>query len=217
MTNGLKIVIPMGGYGTRLRPHTWSKPKPLVYLAGKTVLDYLLDQMSTLTHTDDSEYVFIIGPQGDQIKTHMKRFHPDKKVYYAIQSEMKGQSHAIYQAREHLEGPMLLVFSDTLTEVDLSVLDHEQSDGIIWVKPVPDPRRFGVVKSDADNRVESLIEKPSDMSNNLAVVGFYYFKDAAQLLSAIEEQMAEGDHVEKRVFPGRCNQYPAQTRPEYPC
>jgi glucose-1-phosphate thymidylyltransferase len=200
MSEGLKIVIPMGGYGTRLRPHTWSKPKPLVYLAGKTVLDYVLDQMSTLNNLDQSEFVFIIGPQGEQIRSHMERFHPEKKVNYAIQNEMKGQSHAIYQARDYLQGPMLLVFSDTLTEVDLSVLEKEQSDGIIWVKQVPDPRRFGVVKTDAHGRVESLIEKPSDMSNNLAVVGFYYFKDASQLLSGIEEQMTKGITLKNEYF-----------------
>jgi len=200
MSEGLKIVIPMGGYGTRLRPHTWSKPKPLIYLAGKTVLDYVLDQMSTLTNPGDTEYIFIIGPQGEQIRTHMQRFHPEKKVHYAIQSEMKGQSHAIFQGQPHLQGPMLLVFSDTLTEVDLSVLDDEQSDGVIWVKPVPDPRRFGVVKADKNGRVESLIEKPSDMSNNLAVVGFYYFKNSAQLLSAIEEQMEKDITLKNEFF-----------------
>ena len=200
MSEGLKIVIPMGGYGTRLRPHTWSKPKPLIYLAGKTVLDYVLDQMMTLSHPDDVEYIFIIGPQGDQIRAHMRRIHPEKNVEYAVQSEMRGQSHAIYQARNYLKGPLLLVFSDTLTEVDLSMLDHEQSDGIIWVKPVADPRRFGVVKVDTSGKVESLIEKPSDTSNNLAVVGFYYFKDAGQLLSAIEEQMAQGIMLKNEYF-----------------
>ncbi len=108
---------------------------------------------------------------------------------YVEQSEMLGQSHAIWLAREGLAGPMLMVFVDTLIETDLSGLPDENAEAVAWVKAVPDPRRFGVAEVNDDGWVTRLIEKPQDVSNNLAVVGFYYFREAGDLLAAIERQM----------------------------
>ena len=188
MPQKIRIVIPMAGFATRLRPHTWSKPKPLLKIAGRTVLDHFLEQFSSLPTSFDPEYVFIIGPLGDQIKAFMEANHPGKKVYYVVQEKMKGQSHALYQARRFLSGPMLMVFSDTLIKVDLSFLAGEKADGVAVVKRVPDPRRFGVVQMADSGWVKKLIEKPEDIDNNLALVGFYYFRRSEALLEAIEEQ-----------------------------
>ena len=180
----------MAGFGTRLRPLTWSKPKPLVSLAGKTVLDYVLDMFRSVPHFDKAEFVFILGPMmGDQIREHIAKNYPDWHVDYAVQPEMKGQSDAFWQAREYIHGPMLMAFSDTLIENDFSFLDMEEKDAVAWVKPVPDPRRFGVAEVIASGEVTKLTEKPKDMSNNLAVVGCYYFKEGEDLISAIEEQI----------------------------
>ncbi len=132
----LKIAVPMAGLGTRMRPHTWSKPKPLVSLAGRTVLDYVLEQFDTVPDSLDVEYVFIIGPQGEQVKDYMEERYPEKKVHYVLQAEMRGQSDALYQAREYLTGPMMMAFSDTLVETDFSFLDNEPADAVAWVKPV---------------------------------------------------------------------------------
>ncbi len=190
MDKPLKIVIPMAGFGTRLRPLTWSKPKPLVSLAGKTVLDYVLDMFRSVPHFGRAEFVFILGPMmGDQIREHIAKNYPDWHVDYAVQPEMKGQSDAFWQAREYIHGPMLMAFSDTLIENDFSFLDMEEKDAVAWVKPVPDPRRFGVAEVNASGEVTKLTEKPKDMSNNLAVVGCYYFKEGEDLISAIEEQI----------------------------
>ncbi|NPV85753.1 MAG: nucleotidyltransferase [Anaerolineae bacterium] len=189
MAETLKIAIPMAGFGSRLRPHTWSKPKPLIQLAGKTVLDYVLEQFSSLPDPQHVEYVFIVGPQGGQIKAHMDFFHPDKVVHYVYQTEMRGQSDALYQAREFLHGPMLMCFSDTLIETDLSFLAHEEADAVALVKPVPDPRRFGVAQVDAHDWIQRFVEKPQDLSNNLVLVGFYYFRSSEMLIDAIREQM----------------------------
>lgn len=185
----LKVVIPMAGLGTRLRPHTWSKPKQLVSVAGKAVLDHVLDSLRTLPDPDEIELINIVGYLGDQIGEHIRERYPHIKSHYVLQEDPRGQSHAIQLAREHLSGPMLVVFADTLIETDLSFLHNESAQAVAWVKPVPDPRRFGVAELGENGWVTRLIEKPQDVNNNLAVVGFYYFQDAQALLSAVDEQM----------------------------
>jgi len=169
----------MAGLGTRLRPHTWSKPKQLVSVAGKAVLGHVFDTFATVPEPDKVELINIVGYLGEQIEAYMKENYPQVKAHFVTQEDPRGQSHAIYLARQYLHGPMLMVFADTLLETDLSFLAHETAEAVAWVKPVPDPRRFGVAVVGADGWVTQLIEKPQDMSNNLAVVGFYYFKSSA--------------------------------------
>ena len=189
MPQPITIVIPMAGYGTRLRPLTWSRPKPLVPLAGKTVLDYLVDMFRSVPDFNQAEFVFILGPtMGEQIEAYTTQHYPQLTVHYPIQPEMIGQSDAFWQAREFLHGPMLMAFSDTLLENDFSFLADEQADGVAWVKPVPDPRRFGVAEVDENGWVTRLIEKPQSIDNNLVVVGCYYFREAEELISAIKAQ-----------------------------
>ena len=200
MENTLKVVIPMAGLGTRLRPHTWSKPKQLVSVAGKPVLDHVLDILSTLPDPMNVELINIVGYLGDQIEDHMRECYPNIKSHFVLQEDPRGQSHAIYLARHHLTGPMMVVFADTLIETDLSMLSNEASDAIAWVKPVPDPRRFGVVVLDQQGRVTKLIEKPEETHNNLAVVGFYYFRSSEDLIAAIEEQMQRDVQLKGEYF-----------------
>ena len=191
MTETLKIFIPMAGWGTRMRPHTWSKPKPLVSVAGKTSLEHVLDMFKTVPDPENVEFVFIVGPYlGEtQVPRFMQENYPNLKAHFVVQHEMKGQSHAIWLAREHMHGPMLICFSDTLLETDFSFLEQEQTDVVAWVMPMPDPRRFGVAELDSQGFVRRFIEKPESLDNNLVVVGCYYFKEAEKLLAAIEDQM----------------------------
>jgi len=183
------IAIPMAGLGTRMRPQTWSKPKPLIHLAGKTVLDYVLDQFKSIPRFKDSRFVLILSPnQENQVIPYMQANHPDKKVRYVIQKVMRGQSDALYLAKEYLKGPMLMAFSDTLIESDFTFLDEENLDGIAWVKEVSDPRHFGVAEVNKIGHVTRLIEKPKETDNNLAVVGLYFFKNGVDLVNAIQQQ-----------------------------
>jgi glucose-1-phosphate thymidylyltransferase len=200
MSDSLKIVIPMAGLGTRLRPHTWSKPKQLISVAGKAVLDHVLDTLSTLPNPEDIELINIVGYLGEQIETYLETHYPHLKAHYVVQEDPRGQSHAISLAREYLSGPMLVVFADTLIETDLSFLASEPAEAVVWVKPVPDPRRFGVAVTDARGWVTRLIEKPSDLTNNLAVVGFYYISSAENLVDAIDEQMDRGLQLKGEFF-----------------
>ncbi len=190
MTETFKIVIPTAGWGTRMRPHTWSKPKPLVSVAGKTALEHLMDMFKTMPNQENLEYVFIVGPYlGElQLPAFVKEKYPQVKAHFVVQHEMKGQSHALWLAREYLHGPMQMVFSDTLIETDFSFLAHEKADSVAWVMPVPDPRRFGVAEVGEDGYVTRFIEKPQTMENNLVIAGCYYFKEGRDLIAAIEEQ-----------------------------
>jgi glucose-1-phosphate thymidylyltransferase len=200
MSETLKIVIPMAGFGTRLRPHTWSKPKPLISLAGKTVLAYVLEMFKTLPDPDNVELVFIVGYLGQHFKPYMEKNYPQLKVHYVEQPEMRGQSHAIYLARQHLSGPMLMVFADTLIDTNLAILADREVEAVAWVKPVPDPRRFGVAEVGPDGWVTRLVEKPKSLENNLVIVGFYYFRQAEALIAAIEEQMRRGVELKGEYF-----------------
>ena len=203
MTNeSLKIVIPMAGWGTRMRPHTWSKPKPLVSVAGKTSLEHLMDMFKSLPDPENSEFIFIVGPfLGEmQIPAFIKENYPNLKAHYVVQHEMKGQSHALALAREYLSGPMIMCFSDTLMETDFSFLSKEEADGVAWVMPVEDPRRFGVAEEGSDGWVKRFIEKPQSMDNNLVVVGCYYFKNSDTLLAAIDDQMKRGVMLKNEYF-----------------
>ena len=191
MSETLKIFIPMAGWGTRMRPHTWSKPKPLVSVAGKTSLEHLLDMFHSVPDPDNVEFVFIVGPYlGEmQVPPFIQENYPDMKAHFVVQNEMKGQSHALWLAREFMHGPMIMCFSDTLLETDFSFLSQEEADAVAWVMPMPDPRRFGVAELDEEGWVTRFIEKPETIENNLVVIGCYYFKSGETLLAAIEEQI----------------------------
>jgi glucose-1-phosphate thymidylyltransferase len=194
----MKVVIPLAGFGTRLRPHTYSKPKPLINVAGKPVLGHVLDMFMELD--DVEEYIFIVGHLGEQIEQYVQRAYPKIQARFFEQREMNGQSTAIYLAREVLAGPMLMVFVDTIVQTDLSRLKDETVDAIAWVKQVEDPRRFGVAEVGPDGYVTRLIEKPADARNNLVVVGFYYFKDSRLLLKCIEEQIEKDIQTKNEYF-----------------
>ncbi len=205
-----------------MRPQTWSKPKPLVSVAGKTVLDHLLDMFRSVPDLSPAgtlhpagkmsarsrqrpgaaEYIIILGPGlGEtQIPPFMQEHHPELITHFVLQPVMRGQSDALWLARKYLTGPVIICFSDTLMETDFSFLADEKADGVAWVKPVPDPRRFGVAEVDGEGWVTHLVEKPRNMDNNLVVVGCYYFKQAEELLSAIEEQFRRGTSRKGEYF-----------------
>lgn len=202
MDQTIKIVIPTAGWATRMRPQTWSKPKSLVSVAGKTVLEHLLGMFRSIPESFSVEYVIIFSPGlgESQIPPFMKEHYPDLKVSYVLQPVMKGQSDALDLARAYLTGPMIVCFSDTLMETDFSFLAKEKADGVAWVKPVPDPRRFGVAEVDSQGWVTRLVEKPVSLENNRVVIGCYYIRESQALVSAIQEQIKRGTSLKGEYF-----------------
>lgn len=191
----MKAIIPLAGFGTRLRPHTYTKPKPLVNVAGKPVLGHILDKLVGL---DIEEVIFVTGYLGDQIEAYVSANY-NFQARYVEQKELKGQAHALYLTRDYVDGPILIIFVDTIFDTDLTNLQKATSDGILYVKQVEDPRRFGVAVLENDT-VTRLIEKPSTFEHNLAVVGLYYLRDAGHLMRAIEELIARDIKTQGEYF-----------------
>ncbi len=192
----MKVLILLAGLGTRLRPHTYSKPKPLVQVAGKPVLGHILDRLVGL---EIAETIFVVGYFGEQIQKYVSQCYPHLAARYVEQTEMKGQAHAIHLARAYIDQPVLIIFGDTIWEADLTRLARVESDGLVYVKPVEDPRRFGVALVQ-QGLVTRLVEKPTTPISNLAVVGVYYFRNWRGLLQAIEQVMARDIQLKGEYF-----------------
>jgi glucose-1-phosphate thymidylyltransferase len=194
----MKVIIPLAGYGSRLRPHTYTRPKPLIDVAGKPALGHLLDKLAILTHVE--EYIFILGYLGDQIEDYVKH-HYDFPARFLVQKELLGQSHAIALAKDFVgDEPVFVIFVDTLFEADLSILERLEDDGLIFVHPVDDPRRFGVVTLDSAGRIEKFVEKAENPPSNLAIVGMYYVQKGRHLMEALEWQMNQGKRTKGEYF-----------------
>ena len=192
----MKVIIPLAGFGKRLRPHTYTKPKPLVNVAGKAVLGHVLDKLQDL---DVEEIVFIVGWLGEQIEEYVSANY-DFKTQYVEQTELLGQAHAIRLAREWVTGEVLIIFVDTVFEADLAPLKNLPSDGVIFAKEVKDPRRFGVVTLNEQGFITRFVEKPDTPVSNLAVIGVYFVKDAPLLFECIDELIEKDIQTKGEYF-----------------
>src|SRR4051794_619161 len=192
----MKVLIPAGGYGTRMRPHTHTHPKPMVPVAGRPSLAVILDSLKGLPV---DEVIVITGKMGEQMEEYVKE-HYSFPARFIEQKVMRGQADAINLAAEYLEGDLLTIFVDTLFETDFSIIKNLDADGVAFVAEVPDPSRFGIAVPGPDGFIQKLVEKPQTPESNLALVGIYYFKDAKQLLTAINELMASGRSLKGEYF-----------------
>ncbi len=193
----MKIIIPLAGMGTRLRPHTYNKPKPMVNVAGKPVLGHILDQ---LIGTKVEEIIFIVGYLGHQIEDYVSKTYPQFKARYLEQKEMLGQAHAIQMAKDFIDGEVLIIFGDTISESDYKQLETLPSDGVLYVREVEDPARFGVVELNQQDFVTRLVEKPQSYVSNLAVIGVYFIKDGPALLRAIDHLIEVGKKIDGEFY-----------------
>ncbi|HVC33148.1 MAG TPA: sugar phosphate nucleotidyltransferase [Chloroflexota bacterium] len=180
-------MLPLAGLGTRLRPHTYSKPKPLVSVAGKTVLGHVLDSLDGLPI---DEVIFITGYLGDQIEEYVRSRY-SFPARFVEQTDLRGQAHAINLASDFIDQPVLIIFVDTIVKADLTRLLDTTSDGVLYVKEVDDPRRFGVAVLN-DGQIVRLVEKPKTPVSNLAVIGVYYLRNWQLLREALRDVIALG-------------------------
>lgn len=200
----MKVVIPLAGYGTRLRPHTYTKPKPLINVAGKPVLGHLLDKLSEL---DITEYIFVVGYLGEQIQEYIEKNY-QLPTRYVTQKEMLGQSHAIKLASDYLDdGPVFVVFGDHIFETNFDLIRNPISDAVIYVKEVDDPRRYGVVMLDKDQHVIKFVEKEENPPSNLAIIGLYYINNGRKLVDALERQIREEKKTKNEYYIADALQY----------
>lgn len=186
----MNIIIPMAGIGSRLRPHTLTVPKPLVPVAGKAIVQRLVEDIAKVVNEPLEEIAFVIGPNeqffGKEVQKNLLEVAAKlgAKGSINIQEEALGTAHAIYMAKQALTGNVIVAFADTLFRADF-VLDATV-DGTVWVKEVEDPRAFGVVQLDAYGIIEDFVEKPENPQSNLAIIGIYYFKNGESLRTEIE-------------------------------
>jgi glucose-1-phosphate thymidylyltransferase len=195
----MKIIVPMAGRGSRLRPHTLTVPKPLVPVAGKPIVQRLVEDITKVCGEPVDEIAFIIGDFGDQVEKDLinvaEGLGAKGTVYH--QEEALGTAHAILCAKESLKGNIVVAFADTLFKADFTL--DTTTDGIIWVSQIDDPSAFGVVKLDDDNVITEFVEKPETFVSDLAIIGIYYFKDG-EFLSNELQYLIDNDIKEKGEF-----------------
>lgn len=185
----MHCIIPAAGMGTRMRPHTWSTPKPLLPVAGKPILAHLID---SLTAIGVDRITLVTGYLGGILVDWTRKAYPDHTVDFVEQTEMNGLGAAVGLAGGLVdEGPVMVALADTLFQADLGIL-RDCPDNMLAVCPVPDPERFGIVVTGADGRVLRLVEKPAEPIGNLAIVGVYYFSDGPSLMNACDELRRRG-------------------------
>lgn len=184
----MKIIIPLAGFGKRMRPYSWSRAKPLLHVAGKTVLGHLLDQMHEIC-TD--EVIFVVGYKGEQIESWVRQQYPHLNSHFVVQEQLLGQAHALWLCRDYMDDDELVVaFGDGIVIARYTELAAD-SDGVMLVQTVEDPRKFGVVATDDHGRVQQIIEKPDHDRYRQAIAGIHWFRHGrvlAQALDAVIQQ-----------------------------
>ena len=195
----MRIIIPMAGRGTRLRPHTLTIPKPLIPVAGKPIIQRLVEDLAASYKNDIEEIAYVVGDFGPDIEQELIRIAENLGARGRIYQQDKalGVGHAIACASESMEGKCMIAFADTLFQADFS-FDAEE-DGVIWTQKVEDPSSFGVVKLNEQGYITEFVEKPSDFISDLAIVGIYYFREGERLRAALKH-IIDNDIKEKNEY-----------------
>jgi glucose-1-phosphate thymidylyltransferase len=184
----MKVIIPLAGKGTRLRPHTYLTPKPMMKVAGKPVMSYVLDELKKLGNVE--EIVYITGHLKEKVEEYA-RAQIDVPSVFIEQKVQDGTAGAIALARDYVDQPVLIIFVDTIFDADLSKVKSVDADGIIWVKEVEDYQRFGVVVTDKDGNMTKIVEKPKTPISRRANIGLYYMRNWKLLFEGIEHVLQQ--------------------------
>ncbi|WP_425154190.1 sugar phosphate nucleotidyltransferase [Candidatus Palauibacter sp.] len=189
----MQAIIPLAGKGTRVRPHTHSRPKPLLRVANRPVLSYVIEQLCAAGADD---FIFITGHLAPRIQAWMTEEFPGLPVTYVEQVAQRGTADAIALAEPYVTGPVLIVFVDTLFDADFSVL-HRQADasGIIWAREVEDYQRYGVILTDEAGYMKQIIEKPEEPVSKLANIGLYYVRDHELMFEGVRHVLNQDPNL----------------------
>jgi glucose-1-phosphate thymidylyltransferase len=184
----MKVIIPLAGKGTRLRPHTHVTPKPMLRVAGKPVMAYILEDLERLGTVE--QIVYVTGHLKEKVEAFV---HETSRIpaVFVEQEVQDGTAGAVALAREYVDQPVLIIFVDTIFDADLSVIERSDADGIIWTKEVEDYQRFGVVVTDADGNMTRIVEKPSEPISKRANIGLYYVRNWQLLYEGIEHVLRQ--------------------------
>jgi glucose-1-phosphate thymidylyltransferase len=186
----MKVIILLAGYGKRMRPYTWSRPKPILRVAGNTVIGHILDMMSDIT---TEEVIFVVGYKAAQIEDWIRENYPDLNTHFVVQEQPLGQAQAVWLCGEYLDdGDVVVGFGDGIIEADYAQFPQPGSDAVFLVQEVEDPRRFGVAVLNEAGYVTQLIEKPPTVEHKLALAGINWFRNGRQLFDAIDTILNEG-------------------------
>jgi glucose-1-phosphate thymidylyltransferase len=184
----MKVIIPLAGKGTRLRPHTHLTPKPMLKVAGKPVISYLLDDLKALGGIE--QIIYITGHLKEKVEEYARTEY-DFPAVFVEQKVQNGTATAVELARPYVDQPVLIIFVDTIFDADLSLVQQTDADGIIWVKEVEDYQRFGVVVTDAKGYMTKIVEKPSTPISKRANIGLYYIRNWKLLYEGISYVMKQ--------------------------
>ncbi len=185
----MQVIIPLAGKGTRLRPHTHTVPKPMLKVAGKPVMDYVLDDVRKLGGVD--QIIYITGHLKAAVERHVREQFADMPATFIEQVVQDGTAGAVALAKSQVDQPVLIIFVDTIFDTDLSVIKTSTDDGIIWTKEVEDYQRFGVVVTDANGHMTKIIEKPSTPISKRANIGLYYIRNWKLLFAGIDHVLTQ--------------------------
>jgi len=187
----MKVIIPLAGKGTRLRPHTYVTPKPMLRVAGKPVMQYVLDDVKNLPNVE--QIIYITGHLKEKVEA-FARTCTDVPSVFVEQKVQDGTAGAVALARDYVDQPVLIIFVDTIFDADLSVIEASDADGIIWTKEVEDYQRFGVVVTDESGFMTRIIEKPTTPISKRANIGLYYIRNWQLLYAGIEHVLQQPTH-----------------------
>jgi glucose-1-phosphate thymidylyltransferase len=195
----MKVIVPMAGRGSRLRPHTLTIPKPLVPVGGTPIVHRLVADIARVCAEPIEEIAFVVGEFGEAVEKELlavaASLGAKGSIHYQLQA--LGTAHAVLCAAEALDGPVVVAFADTLFKADFKI-SHED-EGILWVKQIEDPSAFGVVKLDANGHIIDFVEKPQTFVSDLAMIGIYYFKDGDYLKQELQ-YLLDNNITEKGEF-----------------
>ena len=184
----MKVIIPLAGKGTRLRPHTHLTPKPMLKIAGKPVIDYVMDDLQKLGGVE--QVIYITGHLKEAVESYTRAKFPWPSVFVE-QKEQRGTADAIRLARPHVDQPVMIIFVDTIFDADLGVIKRTKADGIIWVKEVEDYKRFGVVVADKAGNMTRIVEKPATPVSKRANIGLQYIENWKLMFDGIDHVMQQ--------------------------